>query len=272
LLNSYFSSVGTIENGVLPCADKSSLCTHKLQSIVFTEANVTAAICKLKSNLYSGPDGLPPLLYKRTCHSLARPHGSIVYTTSVSVYCARHVEYCYCYTSIQQRSDVANYRPISLTCVASKVMECIIVDQMTSFLADSNVINNAQHRFVKGLSTTTNLPESFNDWTISIQARKSVTVSHIDFAKAIDSVSHPKLLYRLRQYEIDGCLLDWIRNLSAERTEVTRVGNQLSSMATLCSGTIQGSGIGPLLFLTYINELASILAEFNVTVKLIVCR
>jgi len=164
-------------------------------------------------------------------------------------------------------TDAANYRPISLTCVASKIMERIIVDQMTSFLVDTNVINKAQHRFVKGLSTTTNLLESFNDWTISIQTRKSVTVAYIDFAKAFDTVSHPKLLHRRRQYGIDGSLLDWIGNFLSERSQVTRVGNQLSSMVRLYSGTIQGSGIGPLLFLTYINELSNILPEFNVTVK-----
>ena len=270
LLNNYFSSVGTVDNGVLPSVDTSSPSTRKLQLIVFTETNVTAAIRKLKSNLSSGPDGLPPLLYKRTCCSLARPL-ALLFTQLLSVSVVPDTWKTAIVTPVFKKglsTDVANYRPISLTCVASKIMERIIVDQMTSFLADTNVINRAQHGFVKGLSTTTNLLESFNDWTISIQARKSVTVAYIDFAKAFDSVSHPKLLYRLRQYGIDGCLLDWIRHFLAERTQVTRVGSQLSSMVTLCSGTVQGSGIGPLLFLTYINELASILAEFNVTVKL----
>jgi len=90
---------------------------------------------------------------------------------------------------------------------------------------------------------------------------------HILTAKAFDIVSHPKLLHRLWQYGIDGSLLDWIGNFLSERTQVTRVGNQLSSMATLYICTIQGSGIGPLLFLIYLNELCSILAEFSVTVK-----
>jgi len=152
-------------------------------------------------------------------------------------------------------------------CILKKsAVSFLLAVVMTSFLADTN--GCVTNKFVKGLPTTTKLLESFNYWTISIQIRKSVTVAYIAFAKAFDSVSHPKLLYRLRQYGIDGCLLDWIRDFLAERTQVTRVGNQLSSMVTLCSGTVQGSGIGPRLFLTYINELASILAEFNVTVKL----
>jgi len=87
-------------------------------------------------------------------------------------------------------TDVANYRPISLTCVSSKIMERIIADQMNSFLCKNNIISKAQHGFLKGVSTTTNLLESFNDWTISVQAQKSITVAYIDFAKAFDTVSH----------------------------------------------------------------------------------
>ena len=77
----------------------------------------------------------------------------------------------------------------------------------------------------------------------------SITVAYIDFAKAFDTVSHVKLLYRLQYYGIDGCLLNWIRNFLSGRTHTTRVGNVVSEPLDLCSGTIQGSGIGPLLFI-----------------------
>jgi len=99
--------------------------------------------------------------------------------------------------------------PISLPFVASKIMERIISDQMASFFLEKYVIDKAQHGFLKGLSTSTNLLECFNHWTISIKARKAVTIA---FAKAFDTVSHPKLLYRLKQYGIDGCLLKWIES------------------------------------------------------------
>jgi len=77
-------------------------------------------------------------------------------------------------------------------------------------------------------------------------------------------------LYRLKQYGIDGCLLSWIKNFlsDTDRTQTTRVGNRVSAVVDLLSGTMQGSGIGPLLFISYINELAIILAAYNVTVKL----
>ena len=134
-------------------------------------------------------------------------------------------------------------------------MERVISVQMTSFLLQNNVINTAQHGFLQGLSTTSNLLETFNNWTVAIQGKNSITVAYIDFAKAFDMVSHVKLLYRLQYYGIDGCLLNWIRNFLSGRTHITRVGNVVSEPLDLCSGTMQGSGIGPLLFIAYINEL-----------------
>jgi len=70
-------------------------------------------------------------------------------------------------------TNVANYRPIYLTSVASKIMEPVISVQMTSFLLHNNVINTAQHGFLQGLSITSNLLETFNDWTVAIQGQKS---------------------------------------------------------------------------------------------------
>ena len=72
----------------------------------------------------------------------------------------------------------------------------------------------------------------------------------------------------LKQYGIDGCLLSWIKNFLSDRTQTTCVGNHVSAVVDLLSGTIQGGGIGLLLFISYINELAIILAAYNVTVKL----
>jgi len=78
-------------------------------------------------------------------------------------------------------TSVSNYRPISLTCVACKIMERTIVDQMIDHLMQNGVLNKAQHGFLKGLSTCSNLLESFNDWTLSLNDRHGVTVAYIDF-------------------------------------------------------------------------------------------
>ena len=100
-----------------------------------------------------------------------------------------------------------------------------------------------------------------------LQNYQSVTVAYIDFAN-FDSVSHKKLICRLEHYGIDGCLLSWIKNYLSGRTQVTRVNGKLSVSKHLTSSIVQGSGIGPMMFVTYINELAEILVDYNVGVKL----
>ena len=97
-----------------------------------------------------------------------------------------------------------------------------------------------------------------NDWTLSLQNKRGITIVYIDFAKAFDTVSHEKLLYRLGHYGIGGNVLKWLQNFLTNRTHrlTARVGNCMSEFCDLLSGVIQGSNIGPLLFISFINELA----------------
>ena len=91
---------------------------------------------------------------------------------------------------------------------------------------------------------------------------------HRFFSKAFDVVSHNKLIARLYSYGVRGPVLLWIKNFLSNRTQQTRVEVSLSDVVSLLSGIVQGSGIGPVLFLTYINELANILESYGVHVKL----
>jgi len=83
-------------------------------------------------------------------------------------------------------------------------------------------------------------------------------VACIDFSRAFDSVSHPKLLHKLKSYGIDGILLDWVASFLSRRSHCTKVGNVYSSFQHIYSGVVQGSCLGPLLFLVYINDVLDI--------------
>ena len=93
-------------------------------------------------------------------------------------------------------------------------------------------------------------------------------VADVNFSKAFDTVCHNKLFVRLASYGIGGALLEWLRQFFCNRSHQTRVGSSLSSSAVLLSGVVQGSGIGPVMFLMFINELAELLDSMGVTVKL----
>ena len=270
LFNQHFSSVGVVDNGVVPTRVNAFNACSVLDCVTFTRTAVCKAINKLKSNLSSGPDGLPPLLFKQLKDSLAEPL-SLVFTQLLSVSEVPGSWKSAIIVPVFKKGavgDISNYRPISLTCVASKIMERIVSSQIFDHLLANNVLHPEQHGFFRGRSTCTNLLECLNDWTFSIQYKRSVTVVYVDFSKAFDSVVHSKLLDKLAACGISGCLLHWIKNFLSNRTHQTRVGMSLSILADLMSGIVQGSGIGPLLFLIFINDLIIHLKKFGVTLKL----
>jgi hypothetical protein len=241
-----------------------------LDTVDFSPAKVLAAIKKLKYNKSGGPDGFPPHLFKRLAPALAEPL-SLIYGSLMSVGRIPS-EWAHAFVTPIYKggnaSDVSNYRPISLTSVACKLMERIISNDMLAYLRQHGAITKQQHGFLSGRSTSTNLLESINDWTIAIKNKKSVIVAYIDYSKAFDTVSHRKLLNKLAAYGISGCLLAWIAGFLSNRTQQTRVGSTLSNIANLISGVVQGSVIGPLLFLLFINDVVDLFTDDRCACKL----
>ena len=263
LLNNYFSSVSTKDDGVLPEFDRLVPENVEFSNVTFTPENVMKAIRKLKNNTSCGPDGLPPILFRKLASHLALPL-SLLFNNSMSVGRIPDDWKKAIITPISKgglASDVCNYRPISLTSVACKIMERVIVQHLLSYLYQHGLISRQQHGFLLRKSTTTNLLETINDWTLAIDGRDGVVTAYIDFAKAFDSVSHPKLYHKLQGYGISGSMLAWIKDFLSARFQCTRVGDSVSTVEYLISGVIQGSCLGPILFVLYINDIVQLFDE-----------
>ena len=146
-------------------------------------------------------------------------------------------------------SELSNYRPISPTSVACKIMECIVVIDLLDYLRVNTIISYHLHGFLSGKSTSTNLLETLNDWTLAIKNRRSVTVACIDYQKAFDAVSHNKLLAKLDSYGIKGNIREWIRNFLNNRTQQTKVGSALSDVGKFFQRRCPGQCHWPPVFL-----------------------
>ena len=104
---------------------------------------------------------------------------------------------------------------------------------MLDFLRSKGIITQAQHGFLRKHSTTSNLLESIRDWSIALNRRQSVDVIYIDFRKAFDSVSHPKLIIKLVSAGISGNLLNWIKAFLTNRTQSAEMGTLLKKCNAL---------------------------------------
>ena len=163
---------------------------------------------------------------------------------------------------------LTNYRPISITCVPSKILERIVSKIYNHLINNNNFHFADQHGFVCGRLTCTNLLECLNDVTLNLQDNYHTIIIYIDFSKAFDVVPHDKLFVKQHAHGFCSTLLTWIINLFSGWTFTTKIYDLLSAVVSLLSGVIQGSVIGPLTFLVYINDLVTLFAQYGIKVKL----
>ena len=256
-LNTYYHSVFTQDDGNTPPPNFEEQTMEKIQDVFLSAEVVEEVLLGLNPNKAAGPDDMTSRTMKECAKELA-PHLCKIYRKSLD---DGEVPQLWKEANIVpihksgSKAIMANFRPVALTSVVCKVLERIICSAIMTFLTSNSLISEQQHGFVRGRSCQTNILLCLEKWTEIVDGGNSVDVAYFDYAKAFDKVSHRLLLLKLQRYGIDGKLLSWLKNYLENRKQRVVVGNAMSEWLEVVSGTTQGTVLGFLLFLLFINDL-----------------
>ena len=211
----------------------------------------------LDTSKSTGPDHIHPRLLKELAEHISNPITQLLNKTIKNQVIPTDWKMAFISPIFKKgsRNIASNYRPISLTCILCKLMEKFIRAKIMEHLQNENLLSTKQFGFINGRSTTIQLLNYLDECADIIAQGGVVDTIYLDFAKAFDTVPHQRLIGKLKSYGISGCILVWIEQFLIGRSQVVLVNGTQSLPTSVLSGIPQGTVLGPVLFIIYINDI-----------------